>query len=1859
MRRTLLAAHHFAILPRVIAVTVLILFVLFPRPRCLAAEPSRADGFAWMEGEAPASANVKFQAAGWGHKEFLSGEKWLQISIEADKVDRELPAGGAVLEYRFQAPASGRYEIWNRIGYEFVRSPFEWRVDGGAWARIGAEQLTTDLMELQDWNEVAWLKMGDQPLAPGAHKLFIRLPKTLDDKGKTAKVLYASDALCVHLGRWSPYSHFKPGEDWRDARDRAAAHKVFQPPDAAIARSPGRPAPDTGRGGVQRARAEAHGDREGRRRFQISLAGDWEVCRDDEQIPGEVATPMRGLPAAPHWRSIRVPSDKMQIPELVMAHRLWYRTRLEVPAALAGRSFRIVFPQNSLNTTVIVNGVPCGFDKNPLVHFAIDITRGVKPGVNEILVGIRDAYYGYSADPDDPMKLRRKFNLPLSFSHQGFQDMAYPVWGAFQSGILAAPTLIVDGPVYASDVFIKPSVANKELTAEITITNTLPKPVAGTITCNAREIESARNSQATAQLRRAPEGHSAEGPGAKLFTSSDSSEWTAAIAFSLAVGETKRFTIAKSWAHPNLWWPDAPTLYNFRTSVAVAGAVGAARVDPFGFREWTVDGINLKLNGVNYHAYGDAHGGGSPDEWLAFHRKTHQTAMRFWGTDWKGMTPDDALDWMDRNGLVVRRQGMLDGEAIGYMAIETDPKLKAKYHSEVKMDLMQNWRDQMVAQVMGERNHPSVMVWSIENEWLYINCINLYGGMMDAFEAEVKKTSDAVRQADPTRPTMTDGGGANRDQSMPIHGNHYVSGPMRQYPALAYSENPTGGGRGRWVWDEKRPRFLGEDFFFAGNHPELSAIGGEAVFAGKQAQLPASSLMQRILHEGYRWADFAGWDLYVQPGDGNGSQYNSLSPRAVLCRQWDWSFGAGQQVKRDLAIFNDTHDAAPIEFTWSLTVDGQRVAGQTTQQTVAPGTNEKLEITLPIPDAAIRKEGELALSLRADGREVYRDTKTVSVLPALAAAPASSGLERITPGQLAVFDPAGGAAAMLARLGLPFTPVASLGALPEQAKVLIVGRDALDAAESASSRLAAYAAGGRAVIVLEQKNPLRYQALPAQMEAAENEGRAAFAEDLTHPALRGLQQKDLFVWGPDEIVYRNAYRKPERGGRSLIQCDQLLQYSALVEVPAGEGVLLLSQLALEEKIATNAVAQQLFVNLLTYGTEYRRTYRPVAALVEPGSPLAKAIDATGLSYAKASDPLAAIALPVGASARPSAARTAGGASLRGPARDPTLAGTATADLRQAAGRPRRDPLAPEAQGDPANGRPLREPRVESGPEGRAAGRGAGRSGTRLAHGARAAERVPGGQEKAAESGAIAIIAATPANLKLVADHLDRVTAFTEAGGWILFNGLTPEGLADYNRIVGFDHMIRPFRRERVTFPPVRGPLTAGIPTGDVVMYSSKRIFDYQEGAYVVADEFQYVVDIDEVAPFGKSTFFAYDNIVNNFVSADGWPLIINFPINKDNSPFDIPITLPKPQTITEFTWIGNTFYYPQTRLNLVFEGADGKRDIVPLKVEPTNEPQTFRIDPPRTARRLTLQIAEWIVKPGVAPNIGIDNIYLKAQRPPDFSERVRPLLNIGGMVEYRRGAGGIVLCNLNFKESEEVPENAVKKRNILAALLGNLKAPFTGGGQVIAGAHLKYTPLDLSKQANGFRDERGWFGDKRFTFKELPTGRHIFAGVLYDVYDFPTSPVPTAILLAGSGVPGVMQQAVRGIPVHRKAAALFFLQAARIDARRSPQEVRQGRKVELARYVVHYADGQTAIVPVYSEIDVDNYRQTTPRALPGAQIAWTAPFAGSDQSAVAYSQQWDNPRPYVQIDSIDLVAGPESIRGGVPALLAVTAANPE
>jgi beta-galactosidase len=337
---------------RILRCWIITLIALFALNLCSLAA---AADFVWLEGEQPTRANYQPKPEGVGRPEFLSEKGWFKVAIDAGQVERETPAEGVLLDYAWDAKTAGEYEVWARIGYEFVRAPFDWRIDGGEWKAVSPEELTTDLMELSFWTEVAWLKLGKQPLAAGRHTLSFRLPKTKDAQGKPQRILFALDCVCL-AGEFQPYQFYKPGEEHQTDRDREAAKQVFPLPAAA--------APEA--------------------RVCLPLGGTWEVCRHDEQIPGEVAAPIRDFPAAPRWTAIEVPGDKNRREDLIFAHRLWYRTRVQVPDSLAGRSMILVFPANNLNTTIYVNGQYCGFDKNPLARLQFDITRAVRSGVNEL-----------------------------------------------------------------------------------------------------------------------------------------------------------------------------------------------------------------------------------------------------------------------------------------------------------------------------------------------------------------------------------------------------------------------------------------------------------------------------------------------------------------------------------------------------------------------------------------------------------------------------------------------------------------------------------------------------------------------------------------------------------------------------------------------------------------------------------------------------------------------------------------------------------------------------------------------------------------------------------------------------------------------------------------------------------------------------------------------------------------------------------------------------------------------------------------------------------------------------------------------------------------------------------------------------------------------------------------------------------------------------------------------------------------------------------------------------------------------------------------------------------------------------------
>jgi beta-galactosidase len=524
---------------------------------------------------------------------------------------------------------------------------------------------------------------------------------------------------------------------------------------------------------------------------------------------------------------------------------------------------------------------------------------------------------------------------------------------------------------------------------------------------------------------------------------------------------------------------------------------------------------------------------------------------------------------------------------------------------------------------------------------------------------------------------------------------------------------------------------------------------------------------------------------------------------------------------------------------------------------------------------------------------------------------------------------------------------------------------------------------------------------------------------------------------------------------------------------------------------------------------------------------------------------------------------------------------------------------------------------------------------------------------------ILVFEATPVNLSRLAAVPEKVKAFTDRGGWLMAWGLTPEGLAHFNKIVGVGHLLRPFERERVTLPAVRDPLLAGLTGRDVALESSEQIFPWAGDKYMVDDEFGFVVDLEDIAPFcefpgaragdhkaAREAAAGWSrNLVNGFTSADAWKLIYYM----NTASAKITLKLPREEEITDLSIVLNTHYAKATRVHLFYN-----QDPTPvtLTTKPNNERQDFSLVP-RKVRSLTIELAQF-EKPD--KTTGIDNLWIKVNRSPEWHRKVKPLLNVGALVKYPMGSGGLILNQVLVKPREAVPVNAQKKRAMVRALLNNLHASFSRG-RILTLGDLQFQPLPLHEQCNQYlTTERGWLEGSR-DLAHVPVGRVQLAGVPYEVRDFRTSPVPACVMLAGPGSRGRLPTQVNGLKVNRQADVLFFLHT--FHRVRDWQPPHQGDRTPPAvfLYRVHYADGKTVDIPVHYGEGVDHWINKEPVGLKDAAVAWAAPFVKdtSGDQAVLYQMPWTNPRPEVPLSQIDMSYAPQSgSQYGTPVLLGIT-----
>ena len=231
--------------------------------------------------------------------------------------------------------------------------------------------------------------------------------------------------------------------------------------------------------------------------------------------------------------------------------------------------------------------------------------------------------------------------------------------------------------------------------------------------------ERADGSEAVLKVRYALEG----GDGAR-FTLLDENGVPAASCGAKGLdGETALIV-----ASPRLWSPDAPCLYTLRGEALRDGAVTDVVQVPVGLRSFRFDpdkgfflnGVSMKLKGVCVHHDAGCLGAAVPKSvWARRLRKFKEAGCNALRTAHNPPDPD-LLDLCDELGLLVMDEAFDEWEGVKNKWWQGHNVYPPK-HFGYGEDFPQWHVTDLVSMVARDRNHPSIVMWSIGNEIDYPN----------------------------------------------------------------------------------------------------------------------------------------------------------------------------------------------------------------------------------------------------------------------------------------------------------------------------------------------------------------------------------------------------------------------------------------------------------------------------------------------------------------------------------------------------------------------------------------------------------------------------------------------------------------------------------------------------------------------------------------------------------------------------------------------------------------------------------------------------------------------------------------------------------------------------------------------------------------------------------------------------------------------------------------------------------------------------------------------------------------------------------------------------------------------------------
>ncbi|MFD1903949.1 glycoside hydrolase family 2 TIM barrel-domain containing protein [Paenibacillus rhizoplanae] len=576
--------------------------------------------------------------------------------------------------------------------------------------------------------------------------------------------------------------------------------------------------------------------------------------------------------------------------------------------------------------------------------------------------------------------------------------------------------------------------------------------------------------------------------------------------------------------------------------------------------------------------------------------------------------PSDYLRIADEEGMLIVDETAIYGSS--------------KSMDAAHPDFIDNCRAHVQRLVQRDKNHPSVILWSVQNEMRWVDG-------RDHYKQHIPGLIQLMKALDDTRPVMVEGDNrlVSRQQTE-VESRHYnIDGTIAQWDRqvpLTFGEH------GGWwyICPQNSSMYSGMDVYkdsdasAAGlahkerlfvEYARRQGVSGISTFnfvhyfmrampeqelklpqadlttpGPKSAVIPAYSLSLNngLLPEEY--------PVY-RPNPAFAIMAAAFKPVTLIAAEYNRCFFDDAPVSRSFDVYNDTLSAQEVTVECEVMQGGRRVHSETFRFRHEPAARQSIRLEW-MPEAVHGEgagagegtgvgvpagEGEATLSARLlHGGELMHELEVSYRL--------LSGSCRTEPVEIAL--PAAYIGSDRDFQAIHALVPALVRAEPEAVEslaagtLLIVGSKMEDKDGSLDRRLRGFVQRGGRLLLLEQLH-----LSPGRLPLTRREFIRAHAGDYGHPVLRGLGAEDLMYWheelredGPLPII-RAAFEKPVTGDFTLLlECsagdfgDGGDLWSPLLEYRSGAGMFLANQLEIMDHLQRVPQALLLLRSLLQY-----------------------------------------------------------------------------------------------------------------------------------------------------------------------------------------------------------------------------------------------------------------------------------------------------------------------------------------------------------------------------------------------------------------------------------------------------------------------------------------------------------------------------------------------------------------------------------------------------------------------------------------------------------------------------------------------------